>query len=166
MQICGIILTRIATSAPQRAHELTGASLFSVAGNATYQNAYTLFILPYSLIAVSVSTAMFPKISRSIAVANLDEARHDLVSALNNAGLLIMFFAAAMVVFPEPIIRTLFPSVSMDETMLISYALSLCLWAFHWVGVPVNPVMPYAFEDGLHPFPVRGDAVRIHPQYS
>ena len=60
-EICGIILTRIATSAPQRAHELTGASLFSVAGNATYQNAYTLFILPYSLIAVSVSTAMFPK---------------------------------------------------------------------------------------------------------
>lgn len=103
-EICGIILTRIATSAPQRAHELTGASLFSVAGNATYQNAYTLFILPYSLIAVSVSTAMFPKISRSIAAANLDEARHDLVSALNNVGLLIMFFAAAMVVFPEPII--------------------------------------------------------------
>lgn len=100
-EICGIILTRIATSAPQRAHELTGASLFSVAGNATYQNAYTLFILPYSLIAVSVSTAMFPKISRSIAAANLDEARHDLVSALNNVGLLIMFFAAAMVVFPN-----------------------------------------------------------------
>ena len=133
-EICGIILTRIATSAPQRAHELTGASLFSVAGNATYQNAYTLFILPYSLIAVSVSTAMFPKISRSIAAANLDEARHDLVSALNNVGLLIIFFAAAMVVFPEPIIRALLPSVSMDETMLISYAL---------IALSV---------DGLHPF--------------
>ncbi|MGD5635258.1 lipid II flippase MurJ, partial [Xanthomonas citri pv. citri] len=98
-EICGIILTRIATSAPQRTHELTGASLFSVAGNATYQNAYTLFILPYSLIAVSVSTAMFPKISRSVvAAANLDEARHDLVNALNNVGLLIIFFAAAMIV--------------------------------------------------------------------
>ena len=132
-EICGIILTRIATSAPQRAHELTGASLFSVAGNATYQNAYTLFILPYSLIAVSVSTAMFPKISRSIAAANLDEARHDLVSALNNVGLLIMFFAAAMVVFPEPIIRALLPSVSMDETMLISYALIALS-----VGIPLG----------------------------
>ena len=138
-EICGIILTRIATSAPQRAHELTGASLFSVAGNATYQNAYTLFILPYSLIAVSVSTAMFPKISRSIAAANLDEARHDLVSALNNVGLLIMFFAAAMVVFPEPIIRALLPSVSMDETMLISYAL-------------------IALSMGI----IRGDAVWVH----
>lgn len=152
-EICGIILTRIATSAPQRAHELTGASLFSVAGNATYQNAYTLFILPYSLIAVSVSTAMFPKISRSIAAANLDEARHDLVSALNNVGLLIMFFAAAMVVFPEPIIRALLPSVSMDETMLISYALIALS-----MGIPLGSAFLliqrtfYAFEDGLHPF--------------
>ena len=151
--LCGIILTRIATSAPQRAHELTGASLFSVAGNATYQNAYTLFILPYSLIAVSVSTAMFPKISRSIAAANLDEARHDLVSALNNVGLLIMFFAAAMVVFPEPIIRALLPSVSMDETMLISYALIALS-----MGIPLGTAFLliqrtfYAFEDGLHPF--------------
>ena len=80
---------------------------------------------------------MFPKISRSIAAANLDEARHDLVSALNNVGLLIMFFAAAMVVFPEPIIRALLPSVSMDETMLISYAL-VCGHSIG-VGVPVNP---------------------------
>ena len=148
----GLSLIHI-SSAPQRAHELTGASLFSVAGNATYQNAYTLFILPYSLIAVSVSTAMFPKISRSIAAANLDEARHDLVSALNNVGLLIMFFAAAMVVFPEPIIRALLPSVSMDETMLISYALIALS-----MGIPLGSAFLliqrtfYAFEDGLHPF--------------
>ena len=152
-EISGIILTRIATSAPQRAHELTGASLFSVAGNATYQNAFTLYILPYSLIAVSVSTAMFPKISRSIAAANLDEARHDLVNALNNVGLLIIFFAAAMVVFPEPIIRALLPSVSMDETMLISYALIALS-----MGIPLGSAFLliqrtfYAFEDGLHPF--------------
>ena len=94
-----------------------------------------------------------PKFSRSIAAANLDEARHDLVSALNNVGLLIMFFAAAMVVFPEPIIRALLPSVSMDETMLISYALIALS-----VGIPLGSAFLliqrtfYAFEDGLHPF--------------
>lgn len=59
-QISDIVLTRIATLAPQRAHELTGVSLYDVAGNATYQNAFTLYILPYSLIAVSVSTARIP----------------------------------------------------------------------------------------------------------
>ncbi|KAA8826019.1 murein biosynthesis integral membrane protein MurJ [Bifidobacterium myosotis] len=152
-EISGIVLTRAATLAPQYAHDLTGASLFSVAGNATYQNAYTLFVLPYSLIAVSVSTAMFPKISRSVAARDLDEARRDLGGALNNVGLLLMFFAAAMIVFPEPIIRALLPSVSMDETMLIAYALTTLS-----VGIPPCSAFLliqrtfYAFEDGLHPF--------------
>lgn len=152
-ELSGIVLTRIATLAPQRAHELTGASLFATAGNATYQNAFTLYVLPYSLIAVSVSTAMFPKISRSIAAHDLDEARHDLSSALINVGMLILFFAAAMATFPEPIIRALLPSVSMDEAMLIAHTLiPLSL------GVPVTSMLLliqrtfYAFEDGLHPF--------------
>jgi putative peptidoglycan lipid II flippase len=152
-EISSIVLSRIATQAPQRAHELTGASLFAIAGNATYQNAFTLYVLPYSLIAVSVSTAMFPKISRSLAAHNLDEARHDLGSALNNVGLLLMFFAAALVVYPEPIIRTLLPSVSMDETMLIAHALTALS-----IGIPFSSAFLliqrtfYAFEDGLHPF--------------
>ena len=64
-----------------------------------------------------------------------------------------MFFAAAMVVFPEPIIRALLPSVSMDETMLISYALIALS-----MGIPLGSAFLliqrtfYAFEDGLHPF--------------
>lgn len=152
-EISGIIQTRIATLAPLRAQELVGASLFDIAGNATYQNAYTLFILPYSLIAVSVSTAMFPKISRSIAEHNLDEARNDLSSALNNVGLVIMFFAAAMIVFPEPIIRALLPSVSMNETMLISYALIPLSFGIPLVsGFLLIQRTFYAFEDGWHPF--------------
>ncbi|WP_258231410.1 murein biosynthesis integral membrane protein MurJ [Bifidobacterium sp. UTCIF-36] len=152
-EIATIIQTRIATLAPLRAQELTGASLFDIAGNATYQNAYTLFILPYSLIAVSVSTAMFPKISRSIADHDLSEARNDLSSALNNVGLVIMFFAAAMIVFPEPIIRALLPSVSMNETMLISYALIPLSFGIPLVsGFLLIQRTFYAFEDGLHPF--------------
>ena len=105
---------------------------------------------------------MFPKISRSIAAANLDEARHDLVSALNNVGLLIMFFAAAMVVFPEPIIRALLPSVSMDETMLISYALIALS-----MGIPLGSAVPARSSARSTPLrtaftlPLRGDAVWI-----
>ncbi|MBT1174372.1 lipid II flippase MurJ [Bifidobacterium sp. LC6] len=152
-ELSGIIQTRVATLAPMKAHEMSGIGLFDVAGNATYQNAFTLYILPYSLIAVSVATAMFPKISKSIANHDLDEARQDLLGAMNNVTLLITFFAIAMVVYPEPIIRALLPSVSMNETMLIAYALmGLSL------GVPIVSINLliqrtfYAFEDGLHPF--------------
>ena len=58
-QLANIINTRITTNAPETAEMRLGISQFDVAGNATYQNAYTLFMLPYSLIAVSVATAMF-----------------------------------------------------------------------------------------------------------
>ena len=151
-EICGIILTRIATSAPQRAHELTGASLFSVAGNATYQNAYTLFILPYSLIAVSVSTAMFPKISRSIAAANLDEARHDLVSALNNVACSSCSSPPPWSCSPNRSSVHCFRPSRWTRTMLISYALIALS-----MGIPLGSAFLliqrtfYAFEDGLHP---------------
>lgn len=152
-ELSGIIQTRIATLAPLQAHEATGVSLFEVAGNATYQNAFTLFILPYSLIAVSVSTAMFPKISASIADNDLDEARNDLIGALSNVCLLVMFFTVAMAIYPEPIIRTLLPSVSMNEMMLIAYTIMAIA-----LGMPLISFILliqrtfYAFEDGLHPF--------------
>lgn len=152
-EISSIVLTNITTLAPQRARETTGASLLDIAGNATYQNAFTLYILPYSLIAVSISTALFPKISKAVADHNLTEARNDLNAALSNVGLLITFFAAALVAFPEPIIRALLPSISMKEIMLIAPVL---------VGLSISlPVGSaslllqrtfYAFEDGLRPF--------------
>lgn len=152
-ELSGIVLTRVASAAPEQAHALHGADILNVAGNATYQNAFTLFILPYSLIAVSVATAMFPKISRAIADRNLDEARGDLTSALTNVGLLLFFFAAAMIVFPVPIIRALLPSVSMSETHLIAEVLIALSF-----GIPIAAAVLlvqrtfYAFEDGLHPF--------------
>ena len=77
-QIVNIIVTRVATSAPFKASEQLHMSQLDVAGNASYQNAYTIYMLPYSLIAVSIATAIFPKISKAIADRNIDEARMDL----------------------------------------------------------------------------------------
>ena len=119
-QLANIINTRITTNAPETAEMRLGLSQFDVAGNATYQNAYTLFMLPYSLIAVSVATAMFPQISRALADHDLDDARRQLSSALRNVGVLMFFFAAAFAVIPAPITLALLPSVSVDEALLIA----------------------------------------------
>lgn len=152
-ELTNIVLTRVMTSAPQRAHDLTGAALSQTAGNATYQNAYTLFMLPYSLIAVSVATAIFPKISAAIADHDIDAARNDLSSSVRMIWLLMVFFAAALIAFPEPIIVALLPSVNMAEAALIARVL-----AFLAVGLPLSSLYLifqrtfYAFEDGKHPF--------------
>ncbi len=152
-QLANIINTRITTNAPETAEMRLGISQFDVAGNATYQNAYTLFMLPYSLIAVSVATAMFPQISRALADHDLDDARRQLSSALRNVGVLMFFFAAAFVVIPAPITLALLPSVSVDEALLIAGPL-----VGLGIGLPMTSAYLiiqrtfFAFEDGKHPF--------------
>lgn len=128
-------------------------SQLDVAGNASYQNAYTIYMLPYSLIAVSIATAIFPKISKAIADRNIDEARKDLSSALRNLNLIMCFFAAAFIVLPLPIILALLPSISVREALLISAPLAAL-----GIGLPLSSSYLviqrtfYAFEDGKHPF--------------
>lgn len=152
-QVANIINTRITTSAPDQASLLYGASQFDVAGNATYQNAYTLFMLPYSLIAVSVSTAMFPRISQAIAERRIGDARTQLSAALRNVGLLMFFFSVAFLVMPMPITLALLPSVSVKEAILIAGPLMGL-----GCGLPLTAAYLiiqrtfYAFEDGRHPF--------------
>lgn len=152
-QLTSIVNTRVINSAPAVAKALLGLSEFRVAGNATYQNAYTLYILPYSLIAVSVATAIFPKISRAIADHDLDTARFDLSDALRSVGLLMCFFTVAFIVMPTPITLALLPSISMHEARLIAGPLVMLA-----ISLPMASAYLiiqrtfYAFEDGVRPF--------------
>lgn len=147
-ELANIVNARITNGAP-----FAGNDLYGIAGNGSYQNAFTLYILPYSLIAVSVGTAIFPKISRAVADRNLDEAREDLSGALRNVGVMMMYFTMAIVVMPVPITIALLPSVNVPEAKLIAgpmVALAL--------GLPLTSAYLliqrtfFAFEDGRHPF--------------
>lgn len=152
-QLLTIISTRITTNAPLRAHQLFGIDETLVAGNATYQNAFTIYILPYSLIAVSVATAVFPRISRAVADNDLAAARNDLSDALRNVTLLMSFFSAVFVVLSVPISLALLPSISVGEAQLMSgpmIALSLSLPLSSSYLIIQRTF--YAFEDGRSPF--------------
>ena len=119
-QLANIVITRTSTNAPMLAQQKFGINPLDVAGNASYQNAYTIYMLPYSLIAVSLATAIFPKISRAVADHNIAEARIDLSQALRNMGVIMCYFAVAFVVMPVPIILALLPSVSVREAILMA----------------------------------------------
>ena len=152
-QIVNILITRITSSAPNVAQKTYGLDPFNVAGNATYQNAYTIYMLPYSLIAVSVATAIFPKISRSIAEHNIAAARDDLSSSLRIMGVIMCFFAAALIVMPLPIILSLLPSVTVKEAILMCGALSTLGFGIPFASAYLIIQRTfYSFEDGKHPF--------------
>lgn len=152
-QIVVMITTHITTSVPFVAEQRLGLDQFDVAGNATYQNAYTMFLLPYSLVAVSVATAIFPKISLAIANHDLNDARKDLSEALRHVSLIMCFFTVVFIVIPTPISLALIPSISLQEANLM--AAPLTMLAF---GLPLTSSYLiiqrtfFAFEDGKSPF--------------
>lgn len=152
-QIANIIITRILTGAPGVAARTMHLSEFDVAGNATYQNAYTIYILPYSLIAVSVATAIFPQISSAIADHDIERARGDLSGALRTVGAIMFLFTAFFLVMPLAITRALLPTVSVNQAILICGPLmGLCACLPLASAYLIIQRTFYAFEDGRSPF--------------
>lgn len=147
-QAVNIFNTRIASGAP-----IQGDDVFGIAGNATYQNALTIYLLPYSLVAVSIATAIFPRLSADVAEGNLKDARDTLSQSLRRCGVIMLFFTAVLVAIPVPVIKALLPSVPLKEINLIApvlIALSLNCWAASTFLFLQRTF--YAFEDGKHPF--------------
>ena len=147
-QLMGIVNSRVNTGAPT-----AGGDLYGIAGNASYQYAYTIYILPYSIIAVSITTAVFPRMSRAISEHRIGDARADLSSSLRSTGLAMFFFTAVMIAMPVPLVKALIPSTNVHGAILISGPLIGLL-----VGlVPTSAFLLvqrafYAYEDGRSPF--------------
>ena len=146
--VMGMVSSQVLTGAPARAGDLHG-----VAGNASYQYAYTLEMLPYSLFAVSIATAMFPKLSRAISDHDIDAARRDLSSSLRSTSLVMVFFTVVLLVLPTPVTIALVPTISFNEAQLI--AGPMVPMAVNLVFTSVVLLLQrtfYAFEDGRSPF--------------
>lgn len=80
-----------------------------VPGNAAQQWAYSIYILPYSLITVSIITAIFPAMSRAHAKGDDPAMRHWITRGLVSPAVLIIPATAAMIALGRPLAATLFP---------------------------------------------------------
>ncbi len=120
-----------------------------VAGNAAYSNALTIYLLPHSLVVVSIVTALFPRMSAAAAAGDLDGVRRDMSTGLRTAGVFSVLSAAAMFVLARPLTKALFPTMSppqVDVGAPVLRAMSLGLIA---LGMTVMVKrMYFAFEDG------------------
>ena len=147
-EVFGIVSTRISTGAP-----IAGGDRLNIAGSQAYNQAFQIWILPYSLITVSLATTIFPILSRAVAKNDLHSAQRSLTSTLRTSGVIMVFFSAAFIAFPVPIVRALLPSVSVHDANLIAVAI---------YGLALNLPMAsitlllrrafFAFEDGRSPF--------------
>jgi putative peptidoglycan lipid II flippase len=102
----------------------------------TWFNAYQLFQLPHAIIAVSVITALLPRMSRHAAEERLDLVRGDLSTGLRLAAVVIVPAALGLLVLATPISVAIFAhgATSVSDAGRIGAALA----AFAFALVPFS----------------------------
>ena len=93
-QLAGIVQTRVVSIASGH-----GPSVLAL------QNSWLIFMLPHSVIAVSIATAYFTRMSGHAQSGQLVAMRDDLSASLRSIGLLIVFAAVALSVVAYPFAR-------------------------------------------------------------
>ncbi|WP_242677486.1 murein biosynthesis integral membrane protein MurJ [Streptomonospora litoralis] len=114
-----LVTTNVATRAGVRAAQ-AGESAAG-AGITAYQYASMLFQLPYAIIAVSVITALLPRMSAHVADGRKDLVRTDFSRGLRLSAVLIVPLSVAMVVFAVPFCVLIYAngSTSADDARAI-----------------------------------------------
>ncbi len=128
----------------------------SVAGNFAYTNAMTIYLLPHSLVVVSIVTVLFPRMTAAVHRGDLDAVRRDMSVGLRSAGVFSVFSAAVLLVLAYPLTRSLLPTGS--EADIDAVAPILQAMAIGVVGLGATVMvrrMYFAFEDGRSIFVIQ-----------
>ena len=144
-----IVIVNLATAAAARAKQ---AGIDVGVGFTPYQNAHFIFLLPHSIIAVSLVTALLPRISRLAAEAHISEVRNDMQQTLLQLYSLIIPAAFAMLFLGQPIAHLIYAGSRTADASQIGMILSA--FALGLIPFCTSYVMLrgfYAFEDTKTP---------------
>ncbi|WP_399095854.1 murein biosynthesis integral membrane protein MurJ [Streptomyces sp. BBFR2] len=124
-------------------------------GFTAYSYAQTVWMLPQSLVTVSLVTALLPRMSRAVAERRLDDLRGDLSRALRVSGVLIVPAGFFFLAFGPQTAQLLFAHGAVDAASAapaghMLQALGLGLIPFSAQYLLVRGF--YAFEDTRTPF--------------
>lgn len=139
-QVAAVVQSRVATLASGE-----GASVL------TLQNAWLVFILPHSVIAVSIAIAYFTRMSGHAMAKDIAALRADVASALPTIGVFITFASAVLFVVALPFARIF------EADFANVVAMGLVIMAFVVGLVPFSAVYVlqrvfYSLEDTRTPF--------------
>lgn len=126
------------------------------AGNGVYDRAFLIFMLPHSLVTVSLATALFTRLSGRAASGDTAGVRGDLSLGLRTVAVFTVLATAGIAVLAFPLGRVLFPDSTDGEIHALALsvvALVLGLVAF---GVwSLCQRVYYAYEDARSMVPVQ-----------
>ena len=147
-QLGFIVTSRVLT----RASDLAERDRIVAAGKASYDNAFLLFMLPHSLITVSLTTALFVRLATAAQHGNTRAVVADLNRGLRMPAPLTVPISLAGVLFAPLVVKLFFQQDqgTTDAIAGVLVAMLLGVLPFGWLYL-INRVY-YAFEDGRTPF--------------
>ncbi|MGI5239838.1 murein biosynthesis integral membrane protein MurJ [Dactylosporangium sp. CA-139066] len=107
-RLAGWVLLSVVGAQVLLAAATRAASISGPGGISAYQNAFAVFQMPFAVIALSVMTAMLPRLSRSAARLDHRQIAEDLSRAVRLAVVALAPIAAAMLVLGPQIATVLF----------------------------------------------------------
>lgn len=160
-QLGFLIVVRLATSAGVQAR--LGDVAYG-AGYTAYLYAFQLFQLPYAIVAVSVITALLPRMSGHAEEGRLELVRDDFSSGLRLTSVLIVPGAVALLALGPQVAVLLFSyfRTTVTDAVYIGYVLSA--FAVGLVGFSVYQLMLrvfYALQDTRTPALIAGVRVAV-----
>jgi len=122
-------------------------------GNAVQQYAYSLFILPHSMIMVSIATALFPAMATAWNSADFGRMKDLVRQGLTQPAVLLIPASLGLIGIGAPVIHTLYGGLNATEATnvwWVTAAYSIGLWPF---GIQALRQRYYfAKQDGLTNF--------------
>ena len=144
-QLGYLVTVNVATSAAVRSAQ---EGITRGVGYTPYTYAYYVMLLPYSIVTISIITAILPHLSRLALARDNDEVRVQLIRAIKLVGVITIPSAVAFLFFGPFITEVIFVGIPVGDARYIGYVLAAL--SFGLVAFSINLILIRgfnAFED-------------------
>ncbi|GCD21688.1 hypothetical protein CTKZ_32500 [Cellulomonas algicola] len=145
-----LVVSRVVSRAPSEAEAAT------VASNNAYDVAFSIFMLPHSLVTVSLATALFTRLSGQAHDEDVDGVRSTFSYGVRVVGLFTVAAAGLLLVLARPvtdIIAATAPAEAVEATTRVVQAMVVGLPAFGAWSMAQR--VYYAYEDARSMVPIQ-----------
>ncbi len=148
-QLGYLVTVNVATSAAVRSAK---EGITKGVGYTPYTYAYFVMLLPYSIVTISIITAIMPHISKLALEKKVEDFRFELLRAIKLVGVITVPSSVAFLLFGPLITQSIFIGIPADDSRYIGYVLAAL--SIGLVALSINLILLRgfnAFEDTRTP---------------
>jgi putative peptidoglycan lipid II flippase len=120
-QLGYLVTVNVATSAAVRSAQ---DGIATGVGFTPFTAAYYIMLLPYSIVTISIVTALLPHLSKLAIEKNVDEVRKQLIRTIKMVGVVTVPSGVALFFFGPMMTEALYFGISIDDSRYIGHVLS------------------------------------------